>query len=132
MNVEEALAELQRSKSPRTVRVSGTLVSGSLVTTVSCETRFRLRSEWFASGSAGARRSELDVIHASCGLPDTFCDLPGYELSVNATGRLTGTARSPLLEAASVNASCPAKYVVDRRACDTAPEAARRRCRMCL
>jgi hypothetical protein len=131
MTVEQALAELQRSKSPRMARVSGILVSGSLVTTAYCETRFRLRPKRFAPG-ADARQPELSVIYGSCRLPDTFCDLPGFELDVNATGRLTGTPRSPLLEAASVSTSCPTKYVVDRRACDAAPESVRRRCRMCL
>jgi hypothetical protein len=132
MDVEQALAELHRSKRSRTLRVSGILVSGSLVTTASCETRFRLRPERFVSGSAGARQPELGVIYASCELPDTLCDLPESELSVRATGRLTGTADSPLLEAASVLTFCPAKYVVDRRPCDAAPEAVRHRCRMCL
>jgi hypothetical protein len=132
LNVEEAIAELQRSNSPRTLRVRGILVSGSLITAAPCETRFRLRPERVAPSPAGVRQPELSVIYGSCQLPDTFCDLPDFELSVSVTGRVTGTARSPLLEAASVVTSCPAKYVVDRRACDTAPEAVRRRCRMCL
>jgi hypothetical protein len=130
-NVEEAIAELQRSEPPRTLRVSGVLVSGSLITTASCETRFRLRSERFAPGS-GVQQPELGVIYRSCQLPDTFCDLPEFELDVRATGRLTGTTGSPLLEAASLVTPCPAKYVVDRRACDTASESVRRRCPMCL
>lgn len=95
------------------------------------KTRFRLLAERFEPVAAGVGRPELDVIYGSCQLPDTFCDLPEFELSVNATGRLTGTARSPLLEAASVSTSCPTKYTVDRGACDTAPVPVRRRCRMC-
>jgi cytochrome c-type biogenesis protein CcmE len=132
MNVEEAITELQRSKSPRRARVSGILVSGSLLRAASCVTRFRLRPVRFEPRSAGDRQPELGVIYGSCELPDTFCDLPGFELDVKVTGRLTGTASSPSLQADSVLTSCPAKYVVDRRACDTAPEAARRRCRMCF
>jgi hypothetical protein len=132
MNVEEAITELQRSKFPRRTQVNGILVSGSLVTTASCETRFRLRPVRFEPKSKGDRQPELGVIYGSCQLPDTLCDLPGFELDVKVTGRLTGTASSPLLQADSVLTYCPTKYVVDRGACDTAPEAARRRCRMCL
>ena len=130
-SVEEALAERALSGPARTIRVSGVLVSGSLTTTTSCQTRFRLRPERQTPGAAGAPQPELVVVYASCRLPDTFCDLPDFELNVHVTGRLTGTAASSVLEAASVLATCPAKYSVDRRACETAPEAVRCRCAMC-
>lgn len=125
-SVEQALAEFERSAAPRLLRVSGVLVSGSAATPAHCETHLRLRP-----AHDSARHHELNVRYQGCTLPSTFCDLPGYELSVHATGRFAATPGAPLFDATSLSISCPSKYTVDRNVCATAPESARRRCPMC-
>lgn len=124
--VDQALADFERSLPSRRLRVSGVLVSGSAAPPAHCEMRLRLRP------AQGPAEPELSVRYRGCGLPDTFCDLPGYELHVHVTGRFADEAGAPLFEATSLTTSCPGKYSVDRSVCETAPEAARRRCPMCL
>jgi CcmE len=128
--VDQALAEVGRTPA-RVVRVRGLLVGGSLVATGACAWRFRLRPELVADGDLGGGERQLSVNYRACRLPDTFCDLPTFELTLHATGRLVETGSSWSLEADSAMASCPTKYSVSRSVCEDAPEAARRSCGMC-
>ena len=64
----------------RKVRLSGVLVRGTLVRRDQpCEYRFRI--------TEGGK--EVEVRYPHCVVPDTFRDVPGVDVNVSATGRIT-------------------------------------------
>lgn len=82
----------------RQIKVTGNLVSGTLVHRVkpSCEYRFKMEKN-------GA---ELPVRFSQCILPDTFKDVEGQLVEVSAEGRL----EDGHLNATHIFAKCPSKY----------------------
>ena len=89
--------------SDRAVRVTGTLVKGTLVRRDQpCEYRFNIEK----SGVV------LPVRYAQCIVPDTFRDMPGMDVSVTAEGKLTDGDH---FEASMIMAKCPSKYEMKER-----------------
>jgi cytochrome c-type biogenesis protein CcmE len=101
--------------SGRQVRVTGTLVSGTLTFRAKpCEYAFNLQpsraptTAGVSLPSAGEKASEyLKVSFPQCVVPDTFRDVKGVEVEVTAEGRLNSDGS---LDASKVFAKCPSKY----------------------
>jgi cytochrome c-type biogenesis protein CcmE len=88
----------------RAVRVTGTLVKGSLMKRDQpCEYRFNIEKKGVV----------LPVRYAQCIVPDTFRDMPGMDVSVTAEGKLTEAGN---FEASNIMAKCPSKYEMKDRA----------------
>ena len=88
----------------RAVRVTGTLVKGSLTKRDQpCEYRFNIEKKGVV----------LPVRYAQCIVPDTFRDMPGMDVSVTAEGKLTEAGS---FEASNIMAKCPSKYEMKDRA----------------
>jgi cytochrome c-type biogenesis protein CcmE len=88
----------------RAVRVTGTLVKGSLMKRDQpCEYRFNIEKKGVV----------LPVRYAQCIVPDTFRDMPGMDVSVTAEGKLTQAGN---FEASNIMAKCPSKYEMKDRA----------------
>jgi cytochrome c-type biogenesis protein CcmE len=101
-DVDQLLQERERFVA-RNVRVTGTLVRGSLMRrNEPCEYRFRLHK-----GSA-----ELGVQYPQCIIPDTFRDVPNVDVVVTAEGRLQ---KDGSFLAHQIMAKCPSKYDVKNR-----------------
>ena len=101
--VPELLEESARL-SGRTVRVTGTLVSGSLARRQEpCEYRFQLQKDG----------KTVPVRYAQCVVPDTFRDVPGIPVEGTAEGKL---AEGGHFEASHIMAKCPSKYEMKERA----------------
>jgi cytochrome c-type biogenesis protein CcmE len=101
-DVDQLLQERARLVA-RNVRVTGTLVRGSLMRrNEPCEYRFRLHK-----GSA-----ELGVQYPQCIIPDTFRDVPNVDVVVTAEGRLQ---KDGSFLAHQIMAKCPSKYDVKNR-----------------
>ncbi len=89
--------------SDRAVRVTGTLVKGTLVRRDQpCEYRFNIEKKGVV----------LPVHYAQCIVPDTFRDMPGMDVSVTAEGKL---AQDDHFEASMIMAKCPSKYEMKER-----------------
>ncbi|MEO8900730.1 MAG: cytochrome c maturation protein CcmE [Polyangiaceae bacterium] len=87
----------------RAVRVTGTLVKGTLVRRDQpCEYRFNIEKKGVV----------LPVRYAQCFVPDTFRDMPGMDVSVTAEGKL---ADGDHFEASNIIAKCPSKYEMKER-----------------
>lgn len=100
--VDELLEQRARIGN-RTVRVVGTLVSGSLARRDEpCEYRFQL-----ARGP-----STITVHYPQCVVPDTFRDVPGVKVEVTAEGKLTEDGS---FLAHQIMAKCPSKYDMKQR-----------------
>jgi len=83
----------------QTVRVQGTLVHGTLCkVTADCGYRFSLEE-------AG---QQLSVAYEECVLPDTFRDIPGWDVYISVEGERCQTCHD--FQATRVMAKCPAKY----------------------
>jgi len=101
--VDELLREKARFES-RTVRVLGTLVSGTLARrSEPCEYRFSMQKNDVA----------MTVFYPQCVVPDTFRDVSGVKVEVTAEGQLQkdGTFR-----ATQIMAKCPSKYEMQGKA----------------
>jgi cytochrome c-type biogenesis protein CcmE len=100
--VAELIAEKGRLKE-RNVRVVGTLVKGSLARRQEpCEYRFRL--------SGGGQL--LEVHYPKCIIPDTFRDMPDYDVEVTTEGHLTADGT---FLAHQIMAKCPSKYEMKQK-----------------
>jgi cytochrome c-type biogenesis protein CcmE len=95
-----------------TVRLEGVLVHGSLCKapsskgTSTCEYRFRLAS---SPNPLHAWGNDIEVRYEQCVVPDTFGDVPGFELSVVVEGELN--EHRQYFDAKKILAKCPGKYV---------------------
>jgi len=94
----------------RTVRVSGTLVHGSLLrSNAPCGYLFRLADGAAEpSDAAPSARPELSVHYGECIVPDTFRDVAGYDLQVTVEGELCANCHR--FEASQVITKCTGKY----------------------
>jgi cytochrome c-type biogenesis protein CcmE len=113
--------------SGRQVRVTGTLVSGTLYRRDNpCEYQFNLQPSRAATaagvsaaglGTAAEKNVEyLKVSFPQCVVPDTFRDVKGVEVEVTAEGRVN---QDGSLEASKVFAKCPSKYEMRETATET-------------
>jgi cytochrome c-type biogenesis protein CcmE len=95
--VDELLRDKGRFES-RTVRVLGTLVSGTLARRSDpCEYRFKMHKN----------DAVLTVLYPQCVVPDTFRDVPGVNVEVTAEGQLGADGT---FHASQIMAKCPSKY----------------------
>jgi cytochrome c-type biogenesis protein CcmE len=82
----------------RTVRVLGTLISGTLARrSEPCEYRFKLQKN----------NVDLTVFYPQCVVPDTFRDVSGVQVEVTAEGQLQTDGS---FRASQIMAKCPSKY----------------------
>jgi len=106
--VDQLIAEKARLTG-RTVRLDGTLVSGSLRRRETpCEYRFSLSKN-------GAT---VPVRFAQCVVPDTFRDVPGSDVRVTVEGVLE---QGGYFSAHQIMAKCPSKYEEQMRQGDRPP-----------
>ncbi len=63
-------------------------------------------------GAVGPPEPTLAVHYPSCLVPDTFRDIPGWEMSLSVEGTLCTSCH--VFEASLVIAKCPAKYELHR------------------
>jgi cytochrome c-type biogenesis protein CcmE len=88
----------------RSVRAKGMLVKGTLARRDEpCEYRFKLIEH-------GA---ELEVHHPSCIVPDTFKDMPGMDVEVQAEGQLSADGKTFVSN--NIIAKCPSKYEMQQK-----------------
>jgi cytochrome c-type biogenesis protein CcmE len=88
----------------RSIRVKGMLVKGTLARRDEpCEYRFRLSQ----------LGSELTVQHPSCVVPDTFKDMPGMDVEVQAEGKLADDGKT--FVSTNIIAKCPSKYEMKQK-----------------
>ncbi len=94
----------------RNLRVQGVLVHGSLLKREEpCEFRFKMRAKDDPDGEP------LDVRYAACIVPDTFRDVKGMPVEVEAEGKLAKESGASYLEAKHIFAKCPSKYEMQQR-----------------
>ncbi len=90
--------------SQRNIRVKGMLVKGTLTRRDSpCEYRFKLQEKDVV----------LAVQHPSCVVPDTFKDMPGMDVEVQAEGRLAADGKT--FVSTAIVAKCPSKYEMQQK-----------------
>ena len=95
--VDELLKDKSRFES-RTVRVLGTLVSGTLARRSDpCEYRFKMQKN----------QAVMTVLYPQCVVPDTFRDVPGVNVEVTAEGQISADGT---FHASQIMAKCPSKY----------------------
>jgi cytochrome c-type biogenesis protein CcmE len=88
----------------RSIRVKGMLVKGTLARRDEpCEYRFRLVEHG----------TELPVQHPSCVVPDTFKDMPGMDVEVQAEGKLADDGKT--FVSTAIVAKCPSKYEMKQK-----------------
>ncbi len=88
----------------RTIRVKGMLVKGTLARRDEpCEYRFKLEE----------KGAVLSVQHPSCVVPDTFKDMPGMDVEVQAEGKLADDGKT--FVSTAIVAKCPSKYEMQQR-----------------
>ena len=114
VNVDQLTANPEKWLARSHMRVGGMLVHGTLARYEnSCDFVFRLRSNV----------SEIPVHFAAsraddgaCGIPDTFCDVPGLDISATAEGHVEKVATGLVFAADAIMTKCPAKYEIARDA----------------
>jgi cytochrome c-type biogenesis protein CcmE len=100
----DKLVKGQGSYNERSLRVKGMLVKGSLARRDQpCEYRFKLEE----NGAV------LNVQHPSCVVPDTFKDMPGMDVEVQAEGRLADDGKT--FVSTAIVAKCPSKYEMQQK-----------------
>lgn len=103
VGVDQLLKEPARY-GQRSVRVKGMLVKGTLARRDEpCEYRFELSE----NGSV------LPVQHPSCVVPDTFKDMPGMDVEVQAEGKLSDDGKTFVSN--NIVAKCPSKYEMKQK-----------------
>jgi len=103
---------LSHDMSEQQVRVGGVLVHGSLCKVEpDCGYRFSIqqRGSLEADGTLlPPPREQLSVSYDDCIIPDTFRDLPGYDVEVRVEGERCQSCHD--FAASEVIARCPGKY----------------------
>jgi cytochrome c-type biogenesis protein CcmE len=103
VGVDQLMKEPARY-SQRAIRVKGMLVKGTLARRDEpCEYRFRLTENG----------KELSVQHPSCVVPDTFKDMPGMDVEVQAEGKLADDGKT--FVSTNIVAKCPSKYEMKQK-----------------
>lgn len=103
---------LSRDLREQEVRVQGLLVRGSLCKVEEgCGYRFALSDVYArAAGDASSpwSRPSLALSYDGCVIPDTFRDVPGYEITATVQGERCQSCHD--FKATQVIAKCPSKY----------------------
>jgi cytochrome c-type biogenesis protein CcmE len=88
----------------RAIRVKGMLVKGTLARRDEpCEYHFKLEE----NGTV------LAVNHPSCNVPDTFRDMPGMDVEVQAEGKMSDDGKTFVSD--NIVAKCPSKYEMKQK-----------------
>ncbi len=88
----------------RAIRVKGMLMKGTLTRRDDpCEYRFKLIEN----------DAVLSVQHPSCVVPDTFKDMPGMDVEVQAEGKLAADGKAFISN--NIVAKCPSKYEMKQK-----------------
>ena len=100
----DQLVKEQARYNQRTIRVKGMLVKGTLSRRDEpCEYRFKLQEKGVV----------LAVQHPSCVVPDTFKDMPGMDVEVQAEGKLADDGKT--FVSTAIVAKCPSKYEMQQK-----------------
>jgi len=100
----DQLVKEQARYNQRTIRVKGMLVKGTLARRDEpCEYRFKLQEKGVV----------LAVQHPSCVVPDTFKDMPGMDVEVQAEGKLADDGKT--FVSTAIVAKCPSKYEMQQK-----------------
>ena len=103
---------LKQDLRAREVKVQGVLVHGSLCKVdAGCGYRFAIAGfPYWQDASEPSSRSVpvLDVSYEDCALPDTFRDIPGYDITVTVQGERCEACHE--FSATKLMAKCPGKY----------------------
>jgi cytochrome c-type biogenesis protein CcmE len=100
----DQLIKDQARYNQRTIRVKGMLVKGTLSRRDEpCEYRFKLQE----------KGAVLSVQHPSCVVPDTFKDMPGMDVEVQAEGKLADDGKT--FVSTAIVAKCPSKYEMQQK-----------------
>ena len=100
----DQLVKEQARYNQRTIRVKGMLVKGtSSRRDEPCEYRFKLQEKGVV----------LAVQHPSCVVPDTFKDMPGMDVEVQAEGKLADDGKT--FVSTAIVAKCPSKYEMQQK-----------------
>ena len=100
----DQLVKEQAHYNQRTIRVKGMLVKGTLSRRDEpCEYRFKLQEKGVV----------LAVQHPSCVVPDTFKDMPGMDVEVQAEGKLADDGKT--FVSTAIVAKCPSKYEIQQK-----------------
>jgi cytochrome c-type biogenesis protein CcmE len=100
----DQLVKEQARYNQRTIRVKGMLVKGTLARRDEpCEYRFKLEEKGVV----------LAVQHPSCVVPDTFKDMPGMDVEVQAEGKLADDGKT--FVSTAIVAKCPSKYEMQQK-----------------
>lgn len=103
LGVDQLVKETTRYNE-RTIRVKGMLVKGTLARRDEpCEYRFKLQE----------KGAVLSVQHPSCVVPDTFKDMPGMDVEVQAEGKLAEDGKT--FVSTAIVAKCPSKYEMQQK-----------------
>jgi len=103
LGVDQLVKETTRYNE-RTIRVKGMLVKGTLARRDEpCEYRFKLQE----------KGAVLSVQHPSCVVPDTFKDMPGMDVEVQAEGKLADDGKT--FVSTAIVAKCPSKYEMQQK-----------------
>jgi cytochrome c-type biogenesis protein CcmE len=110
----DQLMSNQARYSQRNVRVKGMLVKGTLTRRDSpCEYRFKLQEKQPDQSGASVEHAVLSVQHPSCVVPDTFKDMPGMDVEVQAEGKLAPDGKTFI--STGIIAKCPSKYEMQQK-----------------
>jgi cytochrome c-type biogenesis protein CcmE len=105
---------LARDLRDREVKVEGLLVRGSLCKVEKdCGYRFSITDYFYAPDAAAASYEPpptLAVSYDGCIIPDTFRDVPGYDVTVTMQGERCQTCHD--FKATQIMAKCPSKYQI--------------------
>jgi cytochrome c-type biogenesis protein CcmE len=103
VGVDQLMKE-QTRYGARAIRVKGMLVKGTLARRDEpCEYRFKLEE----------KGTVLAVHHPSCDVPDTFRDMPGMDVEVQAEGKMDADGKSFVSD--KIVAKCPSKYEMKQK-----------------
>jgi cytochrome c-type biogenesis protein CcmE len=103
VGVDQLLKE-QTRYGARAIRVKGMLVKGTLARRDDpCEYRFKLEE----------KGTVLAVHHPTCDVPDTFRDMPGMDVEVQAEGKMDADGKTFVSD--KIVAKCPSKYEMKQK-----------------
>lgn len=103
VDVDQLMKE-QARYGARSIRVKGMLVKGTLARRDEpCEYRFKLQEKGVV----------LAVHHPSCDVPDTFRDMPGMDVEVQAEGKMDADGQTFISD--KIVAKCPSKYEMKQK-----------------
>ena len=110
VNVDELTRNPAKYLARSHVRVGGMLVHGTLGRYEnSCDIVFRLKS---GNSELPVHFTASTAEDGRCAIPDTFCDVPGLDVSATVEGHVEKVATGLVFAADAIMAKCPSKYEI--------------------